>query len=59
MKVNARSDIIINWIKDYCSSAHVKPKALIVGISGGVELGSSKYTLCKNRFKNYCFINAN
>ena len=23
------------------------------------RLGSSKYTLCKNRFKNYCFINAN
>ena len=45
MKVNARSDIIINWIKDYCSSAHVKPKALIVGISGGVD-SAVVSTLC-------------
>ena len=45
MKVNARSDIIINWIKDYCSSAHVKPKALIVVISGGVD-SAVVSTLC-------------
>ena len=45
MKVNARSDIIINWIKDYCSSAHIKPKALIVGISGGVD-SAVVSTLC-------------
>ena len=45
MKVNARSEIIINWIKDYCSSAHVKPKALIVGISGGVD-SAVVSTLC-------------
>ena len=45
MKVNARSYIIINWIKDYCSSAHVKPKALIVGISGGVD-SAVVSTLC-------------
>ena len=45
MKVNTRSDIIINWIKDYCSSAHVKPKALIVGISGGVD-SAVVSTLC-------------
>ena len=45
MKVNTRSEIIINWIKDYCSSAHVKPKALIVGISGGVD-SAVVSTLC-------------
>jgi NAD+ synthase len=37
MDVKKRSNIITNWINNYCDSASYKPKALIVGISGGID----------------------
>ena len=37
MEVKKRAEIITNWINNYCDSASYKPKALIVGISGGID----------------------
>ena len=45
MEVKKRAEIITNWINNYCDSASYKPKALIVGISGGID-SSVVSTLC-------------
>ena len=37
MDVKKRAEIITDWINNYCDSASYKPKALIVGISGGID----------------------
>ena len=45
MEVKKRAEIITNWINNYCDSVSYKPKALIVGISGGID-SSVVSTLC-------------
>jgi NAD+ synthase len=45
MDVKKRAKIITDWINNYCDSASNKPKALIVGISGGID-SSVVSTLC-------------
>ena len=45
MDVKKRAKIITDWIDNYCDSATYKPKALIVGISGGID-SSVVSTLC-------------
>ena len=45
MEVKKRAEIITNWINNYCDSASYKPKALIVGISGGID-SSVVSTIC-------------
>ena len=48
MDVKKRAKIITDWINNYCDSAMTyKPKALIVGISGGID-SSVVSTLCAN-----------
>ena len=37
MEVKKRAEIITNWINNYCEASSYKPKALIVGISGGID----------------------
>ena len=37
MDVKKRTKIIIDWINNYCDSASYRPKALVVGISGGID----------------------
>ena len=37
MEVKKRAKIITDWINNYCESASYKPKALVVGISGGID----------------------
>ena len=47
MDVKKRVKIITDWINNYCDSASYKPKALVVGISGGID-SSVVSTLCAN-----------
>ena len=47
MDVKKRAQIITDWINNYCDSATYKPKALVVGISGGID-SSVVSTLCAN-----------
>ena len=47
MDVKKRAKIITEWINNYCDSAIYKPKALVVGISGGID-SSVVSTLCAN-----------
>ena len=47
MDVKKRAEIITEWINNYCDSVPYKPKALIVGISGGID-SSVVSTLCAN-----------
>ena len=47
MDVKKRAKIIIDWINSYCDSASYNPKALVVGISGGID-SSVVSTLCAN-----------
>ena len=47
MEVKKRAKIITDWINNYCESASYKPKALVVGISGGID-SSVVSTLCAN-----------
>ena len=47
MDVKKRAEIITNWINNYCDSVSYKPKALVVGISGGID-SSVVSTLCAN-----------
>ena len=58
MDVKKRANIITEWINKYCDSASYNPKALVVGISGGID-SSVVSTLCANWSKNYCVNNAN
>ena len=37
MDVKKRANIITEWINKYCDSASYNPKALVVGISGGID----------------------
>ena len=45
MEAKKRIDIITKWINEYCESSSFSPKALVVGISGGVD-SSVVSTLC-------------
>ena len=45
MDVKKRAKIIIDWINNYCDTTSYKPKALVVGISGGID-SSVVSTLC-------------
>ena len=45
MKIEKRANIIKNWINKYCESVSYNPKALIIGISGGID-SSVVSTLC-------------
>ena len=45
MKVEKRAKIIQDWIENYCKNSSFKPKALIIGISGGID-SSVVSTLC-------------
>ena len=45
MNVEKRAKIIIDWINNYCDQTSYKPKALVVGISGGID-SSVVSTLC-------------
>ncbi len=45
METKKRIEIIKNWIEEYCSSMKTQPKALVVGISGGID-SSVVSTLC-------------
>ena len=45
MKIEKRAEYIKNWIDDYCKKESYKPKALVVGISGGID-SSVVSTLC-------------
>ena len=47
MDVKKRTKIITDWINKYCDSSSYKPKALVVGISGGID-SSVVSTLCAN-----------
>ena len=47
MDVKKRAKIITDWINNYCDSASYNPKALVVGISGGID-SSVVSTLCAN-----------
>tara|TARA_Y100001958_G_C21014672_1_gene393445 strand:+ start:51 stop:788 length:738 start_codon:yes stop_codon:yes gene_type:complete len=47
MDVKKRSNIITDWINNYCNSVSYKPKSLVVGISGGID-SSVVSTLCAN-----------
>ena len=47
MDVKKRAKIITEWINHYCDSTSYKPKALVVGISGGID-SSVVSTLCAN-----------
>ena len=47
MEVKKRAKIITDWINNYCDSASYNPKALIVGLSGGID-SSVVSTLCAN-----------
>ena len=47
MDVKKRAKIITDWINNYCDSVSYKPKALVVGISGGID-SSVVSTLCAN-----------
>jgi len=37
MDVKKRAQIITDWINSYCDTASYKPKALVIGISGGID----------------------
>ena len=45
MKVEKRTEIITNWINNYCTNSIFSPKTLVVGISGGID-SSVVSTLC-------------
>ena len=45
MNVEKRKKIIVDWINNYCDNASFKVKALIVGISGGID-SSVVSTIC-------------
>ena len=37
MEVKNRAKIITDWINNYCETTSFNPKALVVGISGGID----------------------
>ena len=45
MEVKKRAKIIIDWINNYCETTSFSPKALVVGISGGID-SSVVSTIC-------------
>ena len=45
MNVEKRANIIKDWIENYCKNESYQPKALVVGISGGID-SSVVSTLC-------------
>ena len=59
MDVKKRANIITEWINKYCDSASYNPKALVVGISGGIDSSVVNYFMRKYWSKNYCVNNAN
>ena len=45
MKAEKIAKIIQDWIENYCKNTSLNPKALVVGISGGID-SSVVSTLC-------------
>ena len=45
MKIEKRAKIIQEWIENYCKNNTFNPKALVIGISGGID-SSVVSTLC-------------
>ena len=45
MKIEKRAKIIQDWIENYCRNTSLNPKALVVGISGGID-SAVVSTLC-------------
>ena len=45
MEVKKRAKIITDWINNYCETTSFSPKALVVGISGGID-SSVVSTIC-------------
>ena len=37
MKIEKRAKIIQEWIENYCKNNTFNPKALVIGISGGID----------------------
>ena len=52
MEVKNRAKIITDWINNYCETTSFNPKALVVGISGGID-SSVVSTLCANTGRRY------
>ncbi len=47
MEAKKRAKIITDWINNYCETTSFNPKALVVGISRGID-SSVVSTLCAN-----------
>ena len=45
MKIEKRAQFIQDWIENYCRNTSINPKALVVGISGGID-SAVVSTLC-------------
>ena len=45
MNANQRIEKIKHWILDYCGSMPIKPKCLVIGVSGGID-SSVTSTIC-------------
>ena len=45
MNVDQRIEKIKKWILDYCESMPIKPKCLIIGVSGGIDSAVTS-TIC-------------
>ena len=59
MNASEKVKFISNWIKDYVNNMPSKAESLVIGISGGIDSSVSSTLKCNDRFKNYCFVNAN
>ena len=45
MNVDQRIEKIKKWILDYCESMPIKPKCLVIGVSGGIDSAVTS-TIC-------------
>ena len=45
MNTDKRIEKIKNWILDYCGSMPIKPKCLVIGVSGGIDSAVTS-TIC-------------
>ena len=45
MNVDQRIEKIKKWILDYCGSMPIKPKCLVIGVSGGIDSAVTS-TIC-------------
>ena len=45
MNTDQRIEKIKHWILDYCGSMPIKPKCLVIGVSGGIDSAVTS-TIC-------------